>query len=171
MQLGMVLSRNGQPEEAIASFQEALRLDPNYIDALVNYGLHLFTVAKDYEGAIIQFTRVIELQPNYHWGWSGRAGANRMLGRHDLVVSDLTQLLTYHPGMWNIWAGRGESHLALGQHQNAVSDFTKSIELKADFQPAWRGRGKAFSALNQAENAASDFRQLEMLIQASATKN
>jgi serine/threonine protein kinase/Flp pilus assembly protein TadD len=171
MQLGLVLSKNGQSAEAIANYQEALRLDPDYIDALVNYGLHLFTVTKDYEEAIVKFTRVIELEPKYHWGWSGRAGANSKLGRHELVISDLTQLLTYHPGKWNIWSARGDSHLALGQHQNAVADFTKAIELKADFQPAWRGRGKAFSALNQAENAARDFRQLEMLIQASATNN
>jgi serine/threonine protein kinase/Tfp pilus assembly protein PilF len=180
-QLGMVFDRKGMlgggmiqnrcAAEAMANYQEALRRDPDYIDALVSYGLHLFTVKKDYKGAIGKFSRVIELDPKYHWGWGGRSMVYRAIGKHDSAIADLTQLLALHPLKWNNWRARADSYLALGQPNKAIADFTRAIDLKPDYAPAWSGRHDAYVALGQPEKAAADLEQLELLNKAAADKN
>ncbi|HWO00569.1 MAG TPA: tetratricopeptide repeat protein [Blastocatellia bacterium] len=61
--LGLSLANEGDLQAAIEQFDEALRLRPNYTDALNNMGMALANSGKKAE-AIPYFLRAIELRPN-----------------------------------------------------------------------------------------------------------
>jgi tetratricopeptide (TPR) repeat protein len=62
--LGEVLARRGQAAEAAACFETALRLRPDFADALDNYGA-LLSSAGRHEEALDLIQRALELRPDY----------------------------------------------------------------------------------------------------------
>jgi len=62
---GFEYHNQGFVEKAIEEYQQALKLNPNYIEAYMNIGA-IYVDKKDYDQAIQQFKKVIEL--NYYYG-------------------------------------------------------------------------------------------------------
>jgi tetratricopeptide (TPR) repeat protein len=62
--LGNALATEGRPEEAIAHFDEALRLQPSYADAQFGLGVALAAQGK-FDEAIAQYERALELDPTH----------------------------------------------------------------------------------------------------------
>ncbi|MEA5571356.1 tetratricopeptide repeat protein [Calothrix sp. UHCC 0171] len=63
-QLGNVLLRQEKPENAIASFQEATRLNPRYALAYNGMGISYASQEK-WDDAITQFRKALEINPEY----------------------------------------------------------------------------------------------------------
>ena len=61
--VGAVLVRKDRVEEAVAHFQRAIELRPNYPDAHYNLGV-VFGRRNDVDGAIAQFRTILSLYPN-----------------------------------------------------------------------------------------------------------
>jgi Tfp pilus assembly protein PilF len=63
MQLGFELGRLGKPALAEQEFRQALRLDPNLIDARIDLGVALYEQEK-LDDALKQFEDVLQRNPN-----------------------------------------------------------------------------------------------------------
>ena len=80
----------GQSKLAFADYAKVLELDPTskYNDTLyLNRGRLRFGL-KDYEGAIMDFTKAIELNPGYVPAYEARAKAYRAIGKNSLADDD-----------------------------------------------------------------------------------
>jgi tetratricopeptide (TPR) repeat protein len=75
--LGLALNGKGRLDEAIASFQEVLKLKPDYADAHDNLGLVLGKEGR-WDEAISQFQEVLRLDPNNAGTRSNLAARLRM---------------------------------------------------------------------------------------------
>lgn len=53
----------GKYDLAEANFKKAIELDPEYVNARVNYGLFLYDVRKDYQGAIKEWETALASNP------------------------------------------------------------------------------------------------------------
>jgi lipoprotein NlpI len=62
---GFDYHNQGLAEKAIEEYQQALKLNPNYIEAYMNIGA-IYVDKKDYDQAIQQFKKAVEL--NYYYG-------------------------------------------------------------------------------------------------------
>jgi len=62
---GFEYHNQGSMEKAIEEYHQALKLNPNYIEAYMNIGA-IYVDKKDYDQAIQQFKKVIEL--DYYYG-------------------------------------------------------------------------------------------------------
>ncbi len=68
-----------QPEEAIADFNEAIRINPGAADFYQNRGEARF-ILENFEAAIKDYDQAIQLNPDYAEAYGSRASANIMLG-------------------------------------------------------------------------------------------
>ncbi len=61
--MGIMYRREKKPQQAIESFTEALKRDPNHLIALFNTGLVKLTDLHDVDGAIIAWEKAVTLNP------------------------------------------------------------------------------------------------------------
>lgn len=81
---------------ALANFNKALDLDPNYLDAWVRKGVTLYDT-KDYYEADICFNKAVALSPLYFKALYNR-GKNRIaLEEHERAITDLSKAIELKP--------------------------------------------------------------------------
>ena len=83
---GVLLGKQGKHEEAIAFFERAIKLDPNYATARHNKGVSLHTLGR-YREAIECFDQAISLMPGYASAWLNRGNALAAMGELDEAVA------------------------------------------------------------------------------------
>jgi tetratricopeptide (TPR) repeat protein len=84
--------------------------------------------ARDFEGALAAYDKVIEGAPGDARGHAGRAEALNALGRLDEALAAFTRAIEIAPGGAYFYQ-RGMIHLARGDEDAARADFTKGMEI------------------------------------------
>ena len=88
---GNTLCSLGRLEEAIASYDKALEIKPDYYEAWNYRGIILCDYLGRYEEAIISFNKAIEIKPDCYEAWYNRGVALRNLGRFDEAITSYDQ--------------------------------------------------------------------------------
>ncbi len=109
-----------------------------------------------YDLAIIDFSKAIELNPRDAgiYGWRG-AAYNRK-GQYDLAIIDLNTAIELNPNDANAYAWRGNSYTRKGQYDLAIADLNKAIDLNPKDDFAYAERGFAYIGKGQYDLAIID---------------
>ena len=121
----------------------------------------------DYDSAIIQFSKAIELDPNYAEGHQGRGEAYFRKKHLDDALSDLNTAVELSPLLVDARYYRGLVYFEKEQYENAIKDFNAAIEqIKAgtitalgqkEYATPYYYRGLTYMRLEQYEKALADF--------------
>ena len=99
-----------QYEEAIADYDQALRVQPDNMLAYIHRGLAKARMG-DFEEAIIDFNQALELEPDNESAYINRGLAKYNLGRSQEAIADYDQALNLQPdsvlAYYNRGAGKG----------------------------------------------------------------
>ncbi|MFE5035387.1 tetratricopeptide repeat protein [Streptomyces sp. NPDC056683] len=141
------LARDGAPERALEEYEHALALDPALVRAHRGRAVTRGATG-DYEGALADLDRVLELEPDNPWNVILRGEHHRLARHHDEAVADLTEGIRRDPASEFAWASRGAAHERHGDLDTALADFERALGLKPDYAWAlarrsrvWRGLG------------------------------
>jgi tetratricopeptide (TPR) repeat protein len=156
LNLGVALAESGDPEGAIAAYEEAIKLKPDYAAPYYDRGNAYHKLGQE-ERALDDYTRAIELKPDLASAWYNRGNANYRLRRLEKAVADYTKAIELQMNDADIWYYRGNAYLDLGQGEKAVADYSQAIERKPDYVSAWYNRGNAHRLLGQNEKALADY--------------
>lgn len=102
---GIQFYSRGQYREALAAFEQALRLDPHFADAYFGKG-NAFYFMKRYEDALLAFEQAIRLDPHNAALHNNKGGALYMLGHYREALADYEQALRLDPHLVNAQRGR-----------------------------------------------------------------
>lgn len=133
--LGLKQVSAGEFEKAIASWDKALKINPNLSEAWHNRGSALGRLGK-YEGAIDSFQSALAIDPQNFQAWNDRAHALYQLQKWKEAVTSWNNAIQIMPGNHLFWYNRGCALEQLENCNQAVSSYEKSLEIKPDFQPA-----------------------------------
>jgi len=97
--LGIAEGAKGGYEQAIADFDRALSLKPDFIEAYVNRGIARLQGAHDVGAALNDFTMAITLDPSFAKAYLMRGIARGMKGLYDLAVADLDRAAELDSGL------------------------------------------------------------------------
>ena len=118
---------------------------------------------KEYEKAVADYNRALELNPKYVYAYNGRGNVYQTLGEYKKAVSDYDRALELDPEYVNAYNGRGNVYKALREYEKAVSDYDRALELDPEYVYAYNGRGNVYKALREYKKAVSDYdRALEL---------
>lgn len=116
----------------------------------------------DYDDAIRDYDRAIQLQPDYAEAYNGRGLAYYEKKEYQLAIQDYTQAIRIKPDYAEAFDNRGLACAASEDSCNsdkAIADFDQAIKLNADFAEAFFNRGTVLVREGQFKGAIPDFTQ------------
>ncbi len=122
-----------------------------------------YSSLKNYQQAIADFERALELDPNYAWAYGSRGWAYYWFKDYQRAFADFNRSLELDPNDAFAYYRRGWAYDALKNYQQAIADFNHAVELDPNFTYAYRGRGWVYHNLKEYQQAIVDFnRALEL---------
>lgn len=111
----------------------------------------------DHNLAIQNFSKVIQLAPEFSGSYLTRGISYFYLGEYGSAVLDLDKFIQLDPGIPEGYEFRGWSRYYQKDYLGALSDFNKQIDIEPSSPVAYYNRGSAKSSLNDHNGAISDF--------------
>ncbi|MBD2498663.1 tetratricopeptide repeat protein [Nostoc sp. FACHB-280] len=143
-------------KEAIASYDKALEIKPDYYAAWYNRGIALDNSERN-EEAITSYDKALEIKPDDNPTWHNRGNALRNLGRYEEAIASYDKALEIKPDDHEAWNSRGYALDDLGRYEEAIASYDKALEFKPDYFAAWHNRGIALDNLGRNEEAIASY--------------
>ena len=141
----------------IDNYDMCINLNFKYKSAAYYNRAILKNTLKDYYGAIADYTKAIELEPEYASAYNNRGLSKQNLKDFYGAIEDFTKVISLNPDDANTYYNRGGSKIGLKDYYGAIADLTKVIELNPKNASAYGARGIAKSALKL--NACGDYKK------------
>jgi tetratricopeptide (TPR) repeat protein len=152
---GEVFYSQKQYEEALAAFEQAIRLDPSYAKAYAKKGVVLWSL-KRYKEALVAFDQALFIEPEDGWTHSWKGAALYKLGRYEEALADREEALRYsgpdkpYGGPYKEdFYGKGEALYQLQRYEEAITALDQVIQLDPSFTNAYTGKAQAISQLRK----------------------
>ena len=129
---GVYLQQQGQQEEAIAKFDEAILLDPQHVGAYNNRGIAYQNLGQ-YDRAIQDYDEAIRLNPQNTMTYNNRGSVYHTLGQHQRAIQDYDEAIRISPQLAGVYSNRGGAYARLGQAANAEADQEKACRLDQQY--------------------------------------
>lgn len=111
-------------DNVLAQFDKALHALNNRADAYYKNG--------NYELAVADLTKAIQLNETYDMAWYNRGNAYGQLGKFKEAFNDLDQAIKLDPDNADAYNKRGQAYAVLGNKEAAFEDFRKASGLNPD---------------------------------------
>ncbi|MEM5384678.1 tetratricopeptide repeat protein [Paraburkholderia phymatum] len=155
--LGNMLREHGRLEEAIARYQEAVRLQVDYAEAHNNLGNALREAGRAQE-AMYCCARAIELSPQSAQAYNNLGNALQDLGELDAAAVSYGKAIALAPGYAQAYSNLGNVQRARQQMDAAIGSYRQAIGLQPDLHVAHHGLGLALRATGDLAGAAASLR-------------
>jgi tetratricopeptide (TPR) repeat protein len=156
--LGVALQKKGRFDDAIANYQKALEIRPDYALALGNLGITLQQRGRVGE-AVADFKRTLELDPGNVKVQNNLGLILSGSGQFDEAIEHYQKALevmpTYAEASYNLalaLEGKGQWDAAIAQLQNTLA-------IMPDFAPAHNNLGNALQRANRLDEAIAHYRK------------
>ncbi len=144
---------------ALADYDAALRLRPDYVVAIGNRAT-LLSKLKRHEEALDGLGRVIELCPESVASYVNRGCTYLQLGRWQEGLADFELALELQPGMAQAHNNRGLIFFELEDYRSAIDEFSAALRSEPTMLQALLNRGDAYFELGDWQEAGDDWTRL-----------
>lgn len=123
--------KKGEEEDwqgAIADFTEALRLNPNLIEAYNNRGT-AYSILGENPKAIADYNEAIRLMPNEPEAYYNRGVTYREMKDYPGAIADFSQSIRLSSKDAVSYFNRGVVYQKVGDNPKAIADFQKAADL------------------------------------------
>lgn len=129
---------------------------PRTAEDFFNRGAH-HSQLKEYNKAIIDYSRAIELDPKYVAAYLRRCEMRYKMGDNQGVLDDCYEVLKISPQVAKAHYYQGRARYSLGYIQPAIDSYSLAIAQENDYPQAYYYRGIAYKELQNKSLAIEDF--------------
>ena len=147
-----------QYAKAIASYDKALEIKPDYHDAWYNRGIALGNLGR-WEEAIASYDKALEIKPDDHEAWYNRGIALRNLGRLEEAIASYDKALEFKPDYHEAWDNRSDALGKLGRLEEAIACVEKALEFKPDYDNAFYNKACYYALQSAIDQAIQNLQQ------------
>jgi len=156
--LGIAYDKIGMHEEAIAEFQEALRLSPGYIEVHNNLAV-TYSRMELIEEAVKDLKIALQLKPGYTEAQSNLGNIYAMSGRYEEAVAELEAALKSNPGYADAYNNLGNIYSMQKKTQEAIREFQEALRLNPDHALARSNLGSMYAEQGRYGDALREFQE------------
>ena len=150
--LGAAYSGLGRSDEAIASYNKAIELKPDYAEAYSNVGF-IYNSSKFFEKAAGFLKKAIVFSPSYGPSYFNFGIQSKGVEDIDLALKSYERALLLNPSDTNSNFKIGNIFLDFGNYTEAVSKYKKTLIVTPSFAESYNNLGKIFDGLNEPKYA------------------
>ena len=148
----------GQVDQAIADYDQALRLDANFADAYCNRGV-AWNAKGDHDKALADLDQSLRLDPHSAVAYYNRGDVWIDKGQYNRALDDFDQALRLDPKYAPAYYNRGELWRSKGQDDRALEDLNQALRLDPRCAECYKSRGEVWYSKGQYDRAIEDFSQ------------
>lgn len=152
---GVRLFRANRYEQAILNFNQAIDLQPNYVDAYRMRGRSYAALSKP-DDAVPDFTKVVNYRPKDATAFVERGFAELDRKKLDRALADAGAALAIEPRFARAYNLRATAARAMGDMPKAIEDFSHAVEIDPNLDNLFQ-RGATYQAMNDQQHALADF--------------
>ncbi len=153
---GAVLADLGQPAEALASYDRAIALKPDFAEAFNNRGRALATLGRLAE-ALDSYDRATALKPDQAAAHNNRGNALKDLGRPEEALASYDRAIALKPGYADAHNNRGALLRDQRRLVEALDSHNRAIALAPGHADAHNNRGNALKDLDRLDEALASY--------------
>jgi tetratricopeptide (TPR) repeat protein len=156
--LGVAYAKLGRYTEAIKSYMQAIKLEPDYALAYNNLGVAYSSLGR-YTEAIEVFEQAIKIKPDYADAYYNLGIAYAALGRWSEAIDAYKQAIKIKPNLVESYTNLGVAYGNLGRLPDAIDAFEQAIRIKPDLAEAHYNLGYAYGNLGRGAEAIEAYKQ------------
>lgn len=176
--LGYACGMVGDQKAAIDAFKWAIKLNPNFVEAMSNYGSYLVQIDRP-DDALPVLQKAVAKKPDYAEAHHNLGVAYYALGQSDAALKHYDLALKYAPQYANALNSRGSLKSSRHDRVGAEADFRAALAIApkdagalANLAGVLAADGKSAEAVAQLEKAlAIDPKNTETLLQLAIILN
>ena len=162
--LARALARRGEAGAAIAHYEQALAIRPDYVEAHNNLG-NALAGRGEVEAAIAHYRMVLSIRPDHAEAHNNLALALAGQGKAEAAIAHYEKALALEPdfaeahyNLANALAGRGEADVAVAHYQQALAIRPTFAEAHNNLGTSWQGAATPTRPSRIPEGAADQSR-------------
>ncbi|MEH1844829.1 MAG: tetratricopeptide repeat protein [Nostoc sp.] len=153
---GLSQAKTGDLLGAIASYDQAIELQPEFSEYWFNRGLTLFHLER-FDEAIASYETATKLKPDFYKAWYNRGGTLGELGYFEEAIASFDKAIEIKPDYQEAWSSKGLALLKLGWLPEAISSYDQALNLEPEDQENWYHRGIALAVSEQFAEAIRSY--------------
>ena len=160
LQRGIEAYQRADLDSALVYYTELIQLDPAnrsiVIGAYYNRGL-VYEDQGEVERAIDDYTKAIDLNPNYANAYNNRGLVYENKGEVERAIEDFNRAIQLNPNLAETHNNRALTYKDQGEIERAINDFNRAIQLKPDDAKTYYNRALTYKDQGEIERAINDF--------------
>jgi len=157
--LAITLASRGQIDEAIAHFQKALKIKPDYADAHGSLGIAL-QMRGQIDEAIAHCRKAVEIQPKFAKAHFNLGNALSQKGIVDEAIAHYQKALEIKPSYVRAHVNLGNALLGRGRGEEAIIHFQRALAIEPHHVGASQNLGVALHGLGRDAEALLAWRHV-----------
>jgi protein O-GlcNAc transferase len=154
MNLGVALQHLNERERALGCFDGALRLAPDYAEALNNRGNVLLELQRP-QAAVESLERALHFRPDFPLAWYNHGNALRSLGRLDEALISYERALRLDPTLAPALCNHSALLLEFGRPDQALLGYQRLLQLHPLYPDGLYGAAMSLLMLKRFQEASS----------------
>jgi tetratricopeptide (TPR) repeat protein len=156
--LGSALAKTGKIEEAIAHYEQALRINPDLALAHYNLGIILAKTGK-IEDAITQYEQAVHLKPGFAEPHYNLGAALAKRGKIEEAIAHYEQAVRLKPDFAEAQNNLGSALQQLGRLEEAKEHYEQAVRLAPDDAHARNNLGVVLFLLHNVPEAKAQYEE------------
>lgn len=156
---GLAHHARGNHRPALSDFDEAIRLDPEYVLAYNNRGLARHALG-DVAGAIEDYGKALQFDPRSARVYNNRGLAYYSKAKYDSARTDFDEAIRLDPALAKAYNNRGLVYFMMGKYDQAIIDYDQALQADPDYLKVYNNRALAYHSKGAYDQAIADYDQL-----------
>jgi len=157
-QLGLAYGESGKYKEAIKSYKQAIRIDPDFVHAHNNLGAAYYMLGR-YQEAIKSHKQALRIDPDYRDAHYNLGIAYYELDKYEEAIKSYKHAIRIDPDLAEAHYNLGAAYYMLGRYQEAIKSYKLAIRIDPEDREAHYNLGIAYGETGKHEEAIESFKQ------------